>query len=682
MSVKTAIQKVYQYAEPNLSLVGWMGFIGFPLYYVVWTYIFPQPHENLTLRLTCSLLFLGLIVRKKLKRKWRNRMHLYYQVVITLCLPFFFFYMLIMNNWSTVWLMSFMSAIFLHILLVHTTRVMFTQTIVGITLAVVYAWIAKGFSLDVAFDWNHIPIFLFTYIFGNAFYLRNQVEHETKVSIAKMFGAGIAHEMRNPLSGLYSSVNVIQSLIPKPKKEKKATYQLSAEDVSLLHNVSDAAMKMIHGGNETIDLLLASVDESSVSRSTFRHHSALAVVESAIESYSYKQSKDRFAISLDLCSDFEFLGNDTLLRYVMFNLFKNAFHHRNYENFYIHVILKVGKDENQIVVIDNGLGITPDVIGKIFQDFYTTGKSGNIGLGLPFCKKMMVSFGGSIQCKSEPGEGCQFTMTFPSVQSKIVKEIQDELISQKSVLLVSDNESLVARTQDLSRSLGFELIVLDVAAMLDKKEHEYDLLLIDFDSMDSRHNHLNRIESLLPFTECNIIYLLYHPEQRYKKQGVTPAWIETKMWLKNADSIINSLLFNSHEDVSEPAQTQNTVEHAKRTIMVVDDSESLRKLTAVLLEKQGFDVIQFEGGRQAIEALDTSPVDLILMDIEMPELDGIEASRLIRASNKGFSTVPIIAHTGDISLIVLDSIKLSGISDYIVKPADKDLLLKKIADLV
>ncbi|EAS45706.1 hybrid sensor histidine kinase/response regulator [Photobacterium profundum] len=682
MSVKTAMQKVYQYAEPNLSLVGWMGFIGFPLYYIVWAYIFPQPYENLTLRLACSLLFLGIVVRKKLKRQWRNRMHLYYQLVITLCLPFFFFYMLIMNNWSTVWLMSFMSAIFLHILLVHTTWVMCTQAIIGIALAVVCAWIAQSFSLDIALDWSHMPIFLFTYIFGNAFYLRNQVEHETKVSIAKMFGAGIAHEMRNPLSGLCSSINVIQSLIPNQKDEKKTTYQLSAEDVSLLNNVSDAAMKLIHGGNETIDLLLASVDESAVSRSTFRHHSALAVVESAIESYSYKQSKDQLAISLNVCSDFDFLGNDTLLRYVMFNLFKNAFHHRNTEGFYIHVRLKTGKEENQIVVIDNGLGITPDVIGKIFQDFYTTGKSGNIGLGLPFCKKMMVSFGGSIQCKSEPGEGCQFTMTFPSVQSKIVKEIRDELISQKSVVLVSDNESLVVRTQDLSRSLGFELIVLDVAAVLDKKEPEYDLLIIDFDSMDTRHNYLDRIESLLSFTESNIVYLLHHPVQRYKKQGVTPVWIETKTWLKNADSIINGLLFDSHEDVSKPAQPQNTVEHTRRTIMVVDDSESLRKLTAVLLEKQGFDVIQFGGGKQAIEALNTDPVDLILMDIEMPELDGIEASRLIRASNKKFSTVPIIAHTGDVSLIALDSIKLSGISDYIVKPADKDLLLKKIADLV
>ena len=684
MSVKAAIQKVYQYAEPNLSLVGWMGFIGFPLYYVIWEYFFPQPYENLTLRLVCSLLFFGLIIRTKLKPQWRNRMHLYYQVVITLCLPFFFFYMLLMNDWSTVWLMSFMSAIFLHILLVHNTRVMFAQTVIGIAFAVACAWIAKGFSLDIALDWAHIPIFLFIYIFGNAFYFRNQMEHETKVSIAKMFGAGIAHEMRNPLSGLYSSVDIIQSLIPNPKEKKKETYQLSAEDVSLLHEVSDDAMKIIHGGNEAIDLLLASIDESRVSRSTFRHHSVREVVESAVESYSYRRAKDRLAISFDMCGDFEFLGNSTLLKYVIYNLFKNAFQHRTSEDFHIHVMLEAGKEVNKIVVTDNGAGIAPAVIGNIFKDFYTTGKSGNFGLGLPFCKRVMCSFGGDIQCKSVPGEWCQFTMTFPSIQSETVKNIRCELIRQKSILLVSENDILIAGTKDRIRSLALELTLLDLAGMLNKREHEfeYDLILIDLNSIDPEHNHLDLIESQLSFTESKIAYLSHHPVQRHKKPEFNPVWIKTKTWLNSTGSTIESLLFDRHADVCGPIQPNNTVQQPRCTIMVVDDSETLRKLTAVLLEKQGFDVIQREDGRKAIEALDTAPVDLILMDIEMPEMDGIEASRLIRSSGKAFSTVPIIAHTGDVSPVALDSIRSSGMSDYIVKPAEKGKLLEKIADWV
>ncbi|MEF1303464.1 hybrid sensor histidine kinase/response regulator, partial [Vibrio owensii] len=107
-----AIRKVYQYAEPNLTLVGWMGFVGFPIYYVVWAFMFPQPYENLPLRVLCSILFFGIIYRNRVPFEWRRFLPAYYQVAITLCLPCFFFYMLLMNNWSNVWVMSFMSAIF------------------------------------------------------------------------------------------------------------------------------------------------------------------------------------------------------------------------------------------------------------------------------------------------------------------------------------------------------------------------------------------------------------------------------------------------------------------------------------------------------------------------------------------------------------------------------------------
>lgn len=139
-----SIRKVYQYAEPNLTLVGWMGFLGFPLYYFVWEFAFPQAYENLPLRLFCSLLFFGIIFRNRLSSTWRDYVPIYYQVTITLCLPFFFFYMLLMNDWSNVWVMSFMSAIFLHILLVHVTRVMFAQTFAGIGLATFFAGLQKG----------------------------------------------------------------------------------------------------------------------------------------------------------------------------------------------------------------------------------------------------------------------------------------------------------------------------------------------------------------------------------------------------------------------------------------------------------------------------------------------------------------------------------------------------------
>ncbi|AOV92002.1 hybrid sensor histidine kinase/response regulator [Vibrio parahaemolyticus] len=680
-----SIRKVYEYAEPNLTLVGWMGFIGFPLYYFVWDFMFPQSYENLPLRLFCSALFFGIIFRNRLSSSWRKYVHVYYQITITTCLPFFFFYMLLMNDWSNVWVMSFMSAIFLHILLVHVTRVMFAQTFAGIGLATFFAWIAKGFHLDITMDWTHVPIFLFIYVFGNMFYFRNQVEHEAKVSLAKSFGAGIAHEMRNPLSGLCTSIDVIQSVLPNKKAMgEKDQYVMSGEDVTLLREVSEDAMNIIHSGNETIDLLLTSIDENRVSRSSFKRYSAQSVVEKAIESFSYKRSTDRFAISFDARSEFDFLGSDTLLKYVMYNLFKNAFHHRSSEEFHIHVSMQSNDTANQIVVTDNGSGIAPDVIRHIFQDFYTTGKSGSYGLGLPFCKKVMRSFGGNIKCISQPGEWSQFTLIFPPITSDTVTEIKDELTKMKSILLVSNQDIIVQKMADISRFMGFDVTVLDVKSVFKKKEYEFefDLIFVDVESLDVLENQLDRIESLLSFTEARVAYLFEHkPAQRAKKAGHDPIWVETQAWLLNTKATIERLLYDSTY-ISSTLPSAPLDKSIKRTIMVVDDNESLRKFTAMLLEKQGFEVVQKEDGQQALDTLEKENIDLILMDIEMPIMDGVEASRRIRNSEKPYASVPIIAHTGDSSPVTLDKIGSSGMSDFIVKPADKNRLFDKIANWI
>lgn len=677
-----AIRKVYQYAEPNLTLVGWMGFVGFPIYYIVWEFLFPQPYENLALRLFCSVLFFGIIFRNRVPFEWRKYLPAYYQVAVTICLPGFFFYMLLMNNWSNVWVMSFMSAIFLHILLVHVTRVMFAQTFAGIGMATLCAWIAQGFYLELTMDWTHVPIFLFIYLFGNLFYFRNQVEHENKVSLAKSFGAGIAHEMRNPLSGLLTSIDVMQSILPNPKSgDQKGQYALSNEEVIQLREVGDEAMEIIHSGNETIDLLLTSIDENRVSRSTFKKHSAQAVVEDAIDSFNYKRSTDKSAISLDVQSNFEFLGSDTLLKYVMYNLFKNAFHHRSPEDFHIHVTMFSDEVTNQIMVTDNGSGISNDIIRRIFQDFYTTGQSGNYGLGLPFCQKVMRSFGGEIKCQSEVDQWTQFTMIFPSLTSNSVEEIKSELTKLKTVLMISDQTVLSSKMTEISRFMGFDLEILDVASALQNKEYqfEFDLIFVDMESLDLRASCLDRIESLLSFTEARIIYLYErHPIKRVRNISFEPIWVETQVWLLNTKATIDRLLFDSNY-VMPSVAVKPLEATTKRTIMVVDDNESLRRFTAMLLEKQGFDVVQKEDGQQALDALDTDDIDLILMDIEMPIMDGVEASRRIRSADKEYSSVPIIAHTGDSSPVTLEKMESSGMSDFIVKPADKNRLFDKIA---
>lgn len=105
-------------------------------------------------------------------------------------------------------------------------------------------------------------------------------------------------------------------------------------------------------------------------------------------------------------------------------------------------------------------------------------------------------------------------------------------------------------------------------------------------------------------------------------------------------------------------------------------------LTSIILQKQGFEVIQSNSGRKAILALEENQVDLILMDVDMPDMNGLEATATIRNSQREFSHVPIIAHTGDISADAVNNIRLSGMHDHLRKPASQDALLEKISDWI
>ncbi len=386
------IQKIYSYAEPNTTLVVVMGGLGYPFYFWVWDTLYPQPYENLWLRLVCSLLVFVLAFRGVMSSRLKKLIPYYYLISIGFCLPFFFSYMMFMNGWNDVWVLSFMSSIFLHILLVYDTRVMMLQALLCVLFAALLAHFNLPNGIEVSEHLVYFPIFGFTYLFGNLFYFRNQTEHEAKFTVARSFGAGIAHEMRNPLSALLSSFEVIKSIIPSGNSSYRNTFQLNAQEIQILNDIIDDSMKAIWTGNETIDLLLTSIDQNRVSTSTFCKLNAKTIVENAVDSFSYKNAADKRLVFFDIREDFNYFGSDTLLKYVVYNLLKNSFRHRGVGKFNIVISSKVTDDGHSILFKDTGVGIEPELIKNIFDDFYTTGKNGTFGLGLSFCKKVMRSF--------------------------------------------------------------------------------------------------------------------------------------------------------------------------------------------------------------------------------------------------------------------------------------------------
>ncbi|NNN45318.1 MULTISPECIES: hybrid sensor histidine kinase/response regulator [unclassified Vibrio] len=678
-----AIKKIYQYAEPNLTLVGWMGLIGFPIYYYVWAYLFPQPYESLALRSFCSLLFAGIAFRHAFPKVLHRYLPYYYLVAIGFCLPFFFFYMMLMNGWSTEWAMSFMASIFLHILLVHETKVMLIQALIASLMAYFSAYYVMNTEPSQPISLTYIPIFIFTYVFGNLFYFRNQVSHESKVSIAKSFGAGIAHEMRNPLSALKSSVDVLRSILPTTQSST-ANYTLTAQELEQLHEILTNADEVIHSGNETIDLLLTSIDENRVSTSTFKKHSAKAIVNNAIRSFSYPKALDKSMLKVTIEHEFDFLGSDTLLKFALYNLLKNAFYYQNSEHFQVDIKLKRQDGDNLIVVRDNGIGIAPDQLDEIFKDFYTFGKNNSYGLGLPFCRKVMRSFAGSIDCRSVLGEWTEFILTFPDYFSDQVKQLKLDLMKSKSVLYIGQAEVIYHHLLEQAFYQGFSMhiISLEEAIHREEFEFEFDVILVNLEKLSSQWDKLNILENKFHFTEARIGYL-YDKNQSYPvniSRYITVYPIELHHLLLNSPLMFDQLFF----EMDNLAEDRNLIKRPdvcyQRRILLVDDNESLRTFSALLLEKQGYDIVQANNGKHALDILSNESVDLIIMDLDMPIMNGFKAAEAIRKLNTDESKIPIIGYTGDDRSETINAIYKNGMNDYIVKPADKDILLKKIAN--
>ncbi|CAG9000343.1 MAG: CAI-1 autoinducer sensor kinase/phosphatase CqsS [Candidatus Celerinatantimonas neptuna] len=666
------LKKIYSYAEPNLTLMSWMGAVGYPLYYYIWTKIFPQPYETLWLRLICSFLFLVMAVRKYLPEKVQYYLPFHYFITIGIGLPFFFCYMLLMNNWSDIWVMSLMSAIFLHRLLICNTRLMLAQAAIAFVLAYGTVYGLVGYHPSDIINWHYVPIFLFIYIFGSIFYSCNFNAHEIKVSTARSFGAGIAHEMRNPLGALRYSIDILKSILPRKENNNR---QLNSDDINIINSVLDEANDIIHNAHETIDLLLTSINHNRIPAHSFKKYSIQSVIENALNSFNYRNDAERSSVYFKQGPNFDYLGHNTLLKYVIFNLLKNAFNYQKDENFSIHLHLEKHHDYNQLIIQDNGLGISHENLKHIFSDFYTTGKTGHYGIGLPFCLRVMHAFNGQIQCRSKLGEGTQFALIFPSLQSSISNSLKKQIISTKSILYIGQTPLLIKQMKALSIQHQFSLKVATLQETLKNtgQRPDYDLLLIE---SDNQTPHINQLLQIHDYTQTHIAYITPSATNKpFNRQVQQNPCLNTQQLLTQGNAIITELLLTQQ---IRNSQQYKTPHQGHQRILLVDDNHAILKLTTLLLEHHGYTVFQAHNGQQALEIIEQYPVDLILMDIEMPIKNGIETTRKIRTSGKNYHQIPIIGHTGDNTPSAIQRLLDSGMNDYLVKPSPKEELFMKL----
>ena len=349
-------------------------------------------------------------------------------------------------------------------------------------------------------------------------------------------------------------------------------------------------------------------------------------------------------------------------------------------------------------VKDSGIGLAPDQLDLLFEAFSqadgsTTRKYGGTGLGLSICSQLVQMMGGEIRVDSTPGKGTTFTFTV-MMQHTTGRHLPGRLTKTRfqglRALVVDDNQ---AARQLLANMLTSFHMQVDTAcdgktalARLKKARQEnrpYDVILLDWimpemDGIETarrifRDKTLAKIPAMLMVTANS----REEARQKGKKIGIKAFLTKPVYPSMIFDTLIQVLdTRDRSDDLSGPAQPLPRFSPGQMTgarILLTEDNPINQEVAAGLLMDMGVDVHIAENGRICLEKLMENPYDLILMDIQMPEMDGLETTRRIRQDPR-FSALPVIAMTAHAMTGDREKSLDAGMNDHITKPVEPTAL--------
>ncbi|WP_197325871.1 sensor histidine kinase [Ralstonia solanacearum] len=389
----------------RVRLAGVIGVVGHPLYFVIWSYVFPQPYESVWLRGLCTLLFVPLLFAGRVARcRW---LPAYAAFAITVGLPFALVFLYLENAGATVWAESLLVAI---VILFHFRTAFAVFSLVTGATAATALFLLTGGAAE-GFPWHalleQVPILAFFFVVGVLVVIRldRQIMIEQKQHGMALALGTVAHELRTPLASLALTANGIRSRLPQAVRPDHP-------DLPALQQAVERMRADVIRANNSIELLVAnSKDPQAVGTAWFDPHEAICA---AIDAYPFEPGA-RSHVHIAPGMGLRVLGNAGLFEHIITNLTKNA----------LEAIQRVGKGDLrfgyermpqavEIVVRDTGAGVSSVVLKRMFQPFFSHPAHRGTGIGLTFCRKVLCGWGASISCRSVEHEFTEFRIRFPN----------------------------------------------------------------------------------------------------------------------------------------------------------------------------------------------------------------------------------------------------------------------------